>query len=82
LATIYGQEEIDRLSLAKTARDKILNNYQEIVGVPCIFDIFDKQGLKSALEDIMKYGTGLGNSQNRNNIKDFLIQTNNILCRL
>ena len=54
MAEILDQSDIDKkIQTADNAKRKILNNYQEIVGNVCVYDLFNKNELILCLKEII-----------------------------
>jgi len=53
MAKMLEQADIDRTFLSSNARDKIVNNYLEIVGSYCVYDIYNKKELILCLKEII-----------------------------
>ena len=54
MAKILVQSDIDKTFASASARGKLINNYVEIVGTPCIYDLFVRKELILCLSEIVK----------------------------
>ena len=54
MAKILVQSDIDKTFASASARNKLINNYVEIVGTPCIYDLFVRKELILCLSEIIK----------------------------
>lgn len=54
MAKILVQSDIDKTFASASARDKLINSYVEIVGTPCVYDLFVKKELILCLTEIVQ----------------------------
>lgn len=54
MAKILVQSDIDKTFASASARDKLVNSYVEIIGTPCVYDLFVKKELILCLSEIVK----------------------------